>query len=234
MKRKKLLYADIADDIRKNILNGIYAVGEQIPTENELEEKYNVSKITIRKAIEILAVDGYVEKKSGKGTTVISDRLFNKLSKAASFSSIIEMNGHKLRKEIIAIEEVQTINEDDDIQKTFKDKAYKLTRIYYLDEEPYIYFEHFLPVLGTIETLKQIESVSLYKWLAEFDKNVGRFQDSFEVVRIEESVKEKLNITHTHLLKRVRKTFSTTNEIIEISHAIYDTSKYPYIIDYEV
>lgn len=173
-----------------------------------------------------------------KGTTVISDRLFNKLPKAASFSSIIELSGNTLKKEILSIEEVQTINEDDFIRKTFKEKSYKLTRIYYLNGEPYIYFEHFLPVLGSIEALEQTERVSLYKWLAEFDKNVSRFQDSFEVVKIEEPIKEKLKIDYTHLLKRVRKTISTFNEVIEVSYAIYDTNKYPYkypyIIDYEV
>lgn len=86
--------------------------------------------------------------------------------------------------------------------------------------------------------MEQTERVSLYKWLAEFDKNVSRFQDSFEVVKIEEPIKEKLKIDHTHLLKRVRKTISTFNEVIEVSYAIYDTNKYPYkypyIIDYEV
>ena len=49
MRRKNLLYVDIAEDIRKSILNGVYKVGELMPTENELEEKYQVSKITIRK-----------------------------------------------------------------------------------------------------------------------------------------------------------------------------------------
>ena len=234
MRRKKLLYVDIAEDIRKDILSGAYTLGELMPTENELEEKYGVSKITIRRAIEIVAMDGYVEKKSGKGTKVISDRLFNKLSKATSFSSIIETGGNTLRKEILSVEEVQTINEDELIRQTFKDKAYKVTRMYYLNDEPYIYFEHFLPVLGSIEVLKKIETVSLYKWLAEFNKNVSRFQDSFEVTEIEESIKAALKSKHTHLLKRVRKTMSTKNEKIEVSYAIYDTTKHPYTIDYEV
>lgn len=234
MRRKNLLYVDIAEDIRKNILNGVYKVGELMPTENELEEKYQVSKITIRKAIEIVSMDGYVEKKSGLGTKVISDRLFNKLSKATSFSSILEMNGNTLRKEILSIQEVQTVNEDERIRQTFKHKAYKVTRIYYLNDEPYSYFEHFLPVLGSIEVLKRIEKISLYKWLAEFDKNVSRFEDSFEATEVKESVREKLATNQTHLLRRVRKTISTKNEIIEVSYGSYDTTKHPYSINYEV
>jgi Transcriptional regulators len=45
----EILYQKVADDIKKNILSGTYEVGSLIPTENELEQKYDVSKITIRK-----------------------------------------------------------------------------------------------------------------------------------------------------------------------------------------
>lgn len=55
MKPKGLLYIEIAETLKKDILAGIYPVGTQIPTENELEVKFSVSKITVRKAIEILA-----------------------------------------------------------------------------------------------------------------------------------------------------------------------------------
>ena len=70
MKAKGPLYIEVAESIKSAILNGVYPVGTQIPTENELEQTFNVSKITVRKAIEILSNEGYVEKKSGKGTTV--------------------------------------------------------------------------------------------------------------------------------------------------------------------
>jgi len=51
MKPKGLLYIEIAETLKKDILEGIYPVGTQIPTENELEVKFSVSKITVRKAI---------------------------------------------------------------------------------------------------------------------------------------------------------------------------------------
>ncbi|WZU00109.1 GntR family transcriptional regulator [Erysipelothrix sp. D19-032] len=90
MNRKKLLYLEVAQQIKKDILSGRYPVGSYIPTERELEEMFVVSKITVRNAVEILSNEGYLEKKSGKGTTVLSNRLFNRLSKANSFSSILE------------------------------------------------------------------------------------------------------------------------------------------------
>ncbi|MDO5733440.1 MAG: GntR family transcriptional regulator, partial [Eubacteriales bacterium] len=48
------LYVRLSDHIRENIESGIYQVGQQIPTENELIDRFNVSRITVRKAIQSL------------------------------------------------------------------------------------------------------------------------------------------------------------------------------------
>lgn len=234
MKAKGPLYIEVAENIKSAILNGVYPVGTQIPTENELEQTFNVSKITVRKAIEILSNEGYVEKKSGKGTTVLSDRLFNKLSKAASFSSMIEASGHHLTKEILAVEKVKLTVDQTELTQIFGKQAFKLTRFYRLDEEPYIYFEHYLPTLGNEKNLIQMEQISLYKWLASHQKVVARFQDSFSVEEVSQEIKTLLATDQSHLLKRKRTSYSQTGEIIEISYALYDTIKYPYLIEYEI
>ena len=69
MKRNRVLYLEVADQLKEDIFSGKYPVGSMLPTETELEEMFGVSKITVRKAIELLAADEYVQKKSGKGTT---------------------------------------------------------------------------------------------------------------------------------------------------------------------
>ena len=53
MKRTKILYLEIADKIKNDIISGKYPVGSLLPTETELEALFQVSKITVRKAIEI-------------------------------------------------------------------------------------------------------------------------------------------------------------------------------------
>ena len=63
MRRKSVLYLEVADQIKEDILSGKYPVGTFLPTETELEELFNVSKITIRRAIEMLATEEFVEKK---------------------------------------------------------------------------------------------------------------------------------------------------------------------------
>ena len=51
MKRTRVLYLEVADKIKEDIFSGKYPVGSMLPTESELEELFQVSKITVRKAI---------------------------------------------------------------------------------------------------------------------------------------------------------------------------------------
>ncbi|MFZ7120011.1 MAG: GntR family transcriptional regulator [Eubacteriaceae bacterium] len=54
------IYRSIVKDIKSKINSGVYHYGEQLPTEEEFKKIYNTSKSTIRKALKILADEGYV------------------------------------------------------------------------------------------------------------------------------------------------------------------------------
>ena len=68
----QLLYATVRQRLLDDIAQGVYQAGQQIPTENELCTQYNVSRITIRKAISDLVADGVLIRWQGKGTFVQS------------------------------------------------------------------------------------------------------------------------------------------------------------------
>ena len=67
-RKDKPLYLQIKNIIKERILHGVYPLGENIPSEPQLEQEFAVSKITVRNAIQELAQEGYVEKGSGRGT----------------------------------------------------------------------------------------------------------------------------------------------------------------------
>ena len=64
------LYQQIYDEIKDAIEKGVYAPKERIPSELELAEQYDVSRITVRRAVEELCSDGYLVKQQGRGTFV--------------------------------------------------------------------------------------------------------------------------------------------------------------------
>ena len=63
-------FMQIAETMKRRILSGEYNPGKQLFTGEELEEEFQTSNITIRKAMEKLKNDGFVERQRGLGTTV--------------------------------------------------------------------------------------------------------------------------------------------------------------------
>ncbi len=63
-------YRQIADTMRRRIRDGVYRPGEYMPTAAALEAHFDVSNITVRKAVAILAEEGYVTGRRGAGTVV--------------------------------------------------------------------------------------------------------------------------------------------------------------------
>lgn len=64
------LYVQIARDIRVDILNGVYQMGDAIPSEQMLVKRYSTTRGTARSAIAMLVNEGLVRQVRGKGTFV--------------------------------------------------------------------------------------------------------------------------------------------------------------------
>ena len=64
------LYVQIMERIRQDIFRGTYSAGSRIPAEHELEIRYSVSRVTVRRALQELTAAGLLERKQGKGTFV--------------------------------------------------------------------------------------------------------------------------------------------------------------------
>jgi len=60
-------YARIADELRKAILSGRMAPGDAIPTEHELADRYGTSRVTVRKALNVLKGEQLTVSRQGKG-----------------------------------------------------------------------------------------------------------------------------------------------------------------------
>ncbi len=66
-------YFQIASDLKSRIMRHEWSITQKLPTELELAEQYNVSRITLRQALAELEKDGILKKKRGKGTFIVSD-----------------------------------------------------------------------------------------------------------------------------------------------------------------
>ncbi|ESQ89674.1 hypothetical protein ABAC460_12460 [Asticcacaulis sp. AC460] len=84
-KKSTNLYQQLQDWVRQAIASGELAPTAAIPTERELAEKFDVSRITVRKALDGLVYEGLLTRRQGAGTFVAT-RVEKTYSKMSSFT----------------------------------------------------------------------------------------------------------------------------------------------------
>ncbi len=105
IRSKRPRYQQLKEEIKAKIENQEYRYGDKIPSEQEIIAEYEVSRITVRRAIEELCIEGYLVKKQGKGTFVDKPKLHRKIDNVESFSEGCRNNGmvpsHRLLERVL-------------------------------------------------------------------------------------------------------------------------------------
>lgn len=95
------LYEQLKNAIKDDIHAQIYRPGDRMPSEAELEEKYQVSRITVRRAVKELCEEEILVRKQGKGTFVLSTGVQSRIDQLAGFHDSMESQGRTVRTEIL-------------------------------------------------------------------------------------------------------------------------------------
>ena len=90
---KMPLHEQLYEILRSSIQRGEWAVGEMIPTEPELIEQYQVSRITVRQALNRLVNEGLIYRQQGRGTFVAEPTLEQGLTRIISFTEDMRQRG---------------------------------------------------------------------------------------------------------------------------------------------
>lgn len=95
------LYLQLKNLLIKQIKAGEIKPGEKLPSERELCDKYNVSRITVRQALSALDKDGLIERSHGKGTFVSHNKVEQELYTITPFQNFILSKGLTPQTKII-------------------------------------------------------------------------------------------------------------------------------------
>ena len=106
------LYHQLMQRIRADIEQGTYPTGSRIPPEHELEKLYQVSRVTVRRALAELTSEGLLERKQGKGTFVAAPRGDLRLKSLHSFRDTCKLNGVRPSTDVIHAKGVLADAED--------------------------------------------------------------------------------------------------------------------------
>ena len=149
------LVYQLGEAIRDKIVRGEYPPGEPIPTEDQLQKFYGVSRTTVRLALAKLVNEGYIRRQQGKGTYVNPKGLVTKgkpkpLSRdmfgVKSTTQIIQSAGMKVRTEVLHFE--RALPSEDVAEKlgiNEKDPVLHFERVRYADDRPLVLEKSWIP-----------------------------------------------------------------------------------------
>ena len=80
------LYQQIADDLRRRILSGDLAVGDDVPSEGELAEQWRTSRGPVRNALAALRSEGLVETRRGRPARVVAQKAHHPVDVSIPFT----------------------------------------------------------------------------------------------------------------------------------------------------
>lgn len=161
------LYHQIASDLRHRILSGSWKAGERIPSEPELADLYETSRVTVRQALRILSDEGLISREPGRGSFVRDNSLAAKSRRLTSFT--VEMTSRGMHPTAVVLNQ-QTLAASEEVADALDlphgSTVLRLYRLRRGDAEPmglqtsYVSHERF-PAIAQVD----FTSASLYNEL---------------------------------------------------------------------
>ena len=90
---RTIRYHQIAEELRGRILSGSYAAGRLLPSESDLSTEFEVSRVTIRKALELLRDGDLVDSRQGFGWFVAGETVRQPLARLATLEDQLRDSG---------------------------------------------------------------------------------------------------------------------------------------------
>lgn len=162
------IYKQIESHIKNLIQSKTLKQGELIPSEKQLSEEFNVTRMTVRSALNNLVKDGYITRQRGVGSIVLANKVYDNISAVSGFTEEMENKGYKVSN---ILEELNVIEADEELMNklnlTEKENVWEIKRIRLANDKKISYMETYMPVKLFPNLKKSHCEGSLYNYVEE-------------------------------------------------------------------
>ena len=229
-----LKYEKIAFDIKEDILSEKYKPNEQLPFEKELCEKYNVSKMTVKKALDLLVNDGLIIKRRGSGTFVkdITEKEIQRIIEKKQFSGLTTTSiGHKVTSKVLEFKIINATKEIADILKIEEDEfIYFVHRVRYVDDKAVVIEKTYIP-LNLIPGMKLADvKKSIYGYIKDkLGLNIQSAHSTMRAMKSDELDRKYLNLEKDEpILEVERVAYLDNGKVFEYSFSRHRYDKFEF------
>ncbi|GFZ26263.1 GntR family transcriptional regulator [Lactobacillus corticis] len=184
------VYRNVKHDLKQRILTGAFK-NMRLPDERSLAEEYQVSRSSMKRALELLAQEGIIFKKRGSGSFINplylrKQGMFRYEGSNLGLTDSVKVPGKKQKIKLLEFHVIKASPEiAQDLFISENDFVYEFKRLRLLDQQPFLVETGYIPIKLVPELNEQILLKSLYNYLeTELNLTVTR---SFLNITVESS-----------------------------------------------
>lgn len=159
-------HKQISQWLRQKIEEGVFEIDDKLPSENELCKKFDVSRVTVRKALQTLENENLIYRSQGLGSFVCDDRPRQSLIRLTDFVEDMRRAGMEASSEVIQFKTVETTEQIASILNIDTETVLRLDRLRMGDGQPIAFDITWLPMFyGQLIEGYELEDETIYKIL---------------------------------------------------------------------
>lgn len=233
------LYEQIKNIIEQQIKNGELKEGEKIPSERELCEIYDVSRITVRQAIALAENEGLLYRSQGMGTFVAKPKIKQELTRVNTFETSLAQHGFVASTKLLKAEATpNSIYLAKLLDIPISEKIFNLQLMGLGDEEPIVYYNSYFSyylgqkmhktALDASQKNKPFSTLDLYA--SQSDVTPTQIEQTYEATVSDESLSDVLKVPQRSPIFSVTSIVYAHDKPIEYREAFYRGDKYKFFI----
>lgn len=196
-------YSMVYNDLLGKIKSGAYPANSKLPSEAALIAQYGVSRDTLRKALNLLDQDGFIQKSKGREAQVLDlEKVVFPVSGLTSFRELAQNEGLQFQtyvKQLEIVKNNRAVMRCLDLKK--EDEAWRLYRVREIDGERVILDKDYLNRKYVPELREEDCANSLYAYLEQdLGLKIGFAQKEITVRKITEEDKLYLDLSKSDLI----------------------------------
>ena len=226
-------YIRIHDAIKKEIDEGVWEIGQRLPSERDLADDYEVSRMTLRQAITLLVEEGILERRVGSGTYVASHRVQEKMRGTTSFTEIVRSQGKTPSSQLISYQR-KPANETEIQQLQLKatDTVVRMERVRFADNVPLVFEVASIPE-KLIQSFNQEDITEhFFQTLTDNGYEIGKSQQTIYAKSASERVANYLKVPKNHaVLALTQVSYFTDGRPFEYVHSQYVGDRFEFYLE---
>ncbi|MGL6106885.1 GntR family transcriptional regulator [Romboutsia sp.] len=218
------IYKIIENHVKELIKTNDLKQGDMIPSEKQLSEEFEVTRMTVRSALNNLVKEGYITRRRGVGSIVLGSKIYDNISAISGFTKEMQNKGYEVSNILV---DFNIIEADEELSKKLNipigDNIWEIKRVRMADKIKISYMVTYMPI-KLFPNLNQKHCIgSLYEYVESIcGYKIAISERSVEAIISDVELEDILDLNKKEPILYIRQACRIENgEVFEYSHTYH-------------